>query len=90
MAAPEVFKNGLLRMMGALLSLLVSITMKSAGAYKVPTRTQRFFNIPFGKLSVRSASLGIMLTLEPKSQSASRKSTMPMEIGMTGRPGSPL
>jgi len=31
-----------------------------------------------------------MLTLEPKSQSASGKSTMPMEIGMTGRPGSPL
>jgi len=30
-----------------------------------------------------------MLTLEPKSQSASGKS-MPMEIGMTGRPGSPL
>jgi len=30
------------------------------------------------------------LTLEPKSQSASRKSSMPMEIGMTGRPGSPL
>ena len=34
--------------------------------------------------------LGIMLTLEPKSQSASGKSTMPMEIGMTGHPGSPL
>ena len=31
-----------------------------------------------------------MLTLEPKSQSASRKSTMSLEIGMTGRPGSPL
>ena len=31
-----------------------------------------------------------MLTLEPKSQSASRTSTMPMEIGMTGHPGSPL
>ena len=31
-----------------------------------------------------------MLTLELKSQSASRTSTMPMEIGMTGRPGSPL
>ena len=31
-----------------------------------------------------------MLMLEPKSQSASGKSTMPMEIGMTGRPGSPL
>ena len=30
--------------------------------------------------------LGIMLMLEPKSQSASRKSTMPMEIGMTGHP----
>jgi len=29
--------------------------MKSARAYKVPTRTQRFFNIPFGKLSVPSA-----------------------------------
>ena len=35
-------------------------------------------------------NLGIMLILAPKSQSASRKSTMPMEIGMTGRPGSPL
>ena len=31
-----------------------------------------------------------MLTLEPKSQSASGTSTMPMEIGMTGHPGSPL
>ena len=31
-----------------------------------------------------------MLMLEPKSQSASGTSTMPMEIGMTGRPGSPL
>ena len=31
-----------------------------------------------------------MLTLEPKSQSASGMSTMPMEIGMTGRPGSPV
>ena len=31
-----------------------------------------------------------MLTLEPKSQSASGKFTMPMEIGMTGHPGSPL
>jgi len=31
-----------------------------------------------------------MLTLEPKSQSASGKSTMLMEIGMTGRPGLPL
>ena len=34
--------------------------------------------------------MGIMLTLGPKSQSASGTSTMPMEIGMTGRPGSPL
>ena len=31
-----------------------------------------------------------MLTLEPKSQSAFGKSTMPIEIGMTGRPGLPL
>ena len=29
-----------------------------------------------------------MLTLEQKSLSASGMSTMPMEIGMTGRPGS--
>jgi len=34
--------------------------------------------------------LGIMLTLEPKSQSASGKFTMPMEIGMTVHPGLPL
>ena len=31
-----------------------------------------------------------MLTLELKSQSASGTSTMPMEIGMMGRPRSPL
>ena len=31
-----------------------------------------------------------MLMLKPKSQSASGKTTMPMEIRMTGRPGSPL
>ena len=68
----------------------VETNLGSTGVYKVPTRTQRFFNIPFGKLSVGSASLGIMLTPEPKSQSASGKSTMPMEIGMTGCPGSPL
>jgi len=90
MTAHEVFRNGLPRMMGALSLVPVSITTKSAGAYKVPTQMQRFFNIPFGKLSVWSVSLGIMLTLEPKSQSACGKSTIPMEIGMTGRPGSPL
>ena len=68
----------------------VETNLGSTGAYKVPTRTQRFFNIPFGKLYVRSATVGIMLTLEPESQSASGKSTMLMEIGMTGCPGSPL
>ena len=67
-----------------------SVDDSSRGVQEWPPRTQRFFNIPFGKLSVRFASLGIMLTLEPESQSASGKSTMPMEIGMTGRPGSPL
>ena len=33
----ELFKNSLPKMMGALSSLPVSITMKSAQAYKVPT-----------------------------------------------------
>ena len=56
MTAPEVFRNGLPKMMGALSSLPVSTTTKSAGAYKVPTQTQRFFNIPFGKLIVGSAN----------------------------------
>jgi hypothetical protein len=46
------FRNGLRKMMGALSSVPVSTTTKFAGAYKVPTWTQRFFNISFGKLSV--------------------------------------
>jgi len=48
MTAPQVFRNGLPRM-GALSSVPVSITTKSAGAYKEPTQTRRFFNISFGK-----------------------------------------
>ena len=46
--APIVFKNGHPKIMDDLSLVLVFTTMKSAGIYELPTRTQMSSRIPMG------------------------------------------